>query len=213
MRNPSQAGASIIWQGADFIVLAARRTWRPIHPGAHVGVHLILWVLCLLVVLSLSTEIAYLLTDYSVDTRCASTPNGYYIEGDDYVWCDYYTFPSQSSADTYISMAEALDAFAVLMLIAHVTLFIMACVETNQRRKFGRATRVVYLVAGQGPAADGTAGAPVYYTPVPASQVKRASVAVQQDQPARVDGGAHGYYAPAAPAPVQQHGSAAGTAV
>lgn len=184
------------------------------------GVHLILWILCLLVVLSISAEISYLLSDYTVDARCTEGNSGgyYYTDSDDYVWCEDYTFPTQAAADNYIRMIEALDAFGVLMLISHVTFFVMACVEANQRRKHGSATKVVYVVANSNHA-DGT----LYYTPIAApQQVKRASAAVQpqaQDQPtAAADPGAHGYYAPAAPAPapVQQqqhhHASPPGTA-
>ncbi|POS80242.1 hypothetical protein DHEL01_v201367 [Diaporthe helianthi] len=211
----SLAVVSLIWQLAEHITLAVRRGWRGIHPGAHVGVHLILSVLAFLVALSLCFGVAYDLDDYSVNSDCyydADMPINSYR--DDYGYtCAQETFPTQSAADKYFRMLEALTVFSVLMFISHATLFVMACVETDRRRKYGKLTKVVYLVASQGPA-DGR----TYYAPV-ATQLVNNRVSIlppqaalhhpqhqqQQRQHPHQQGGAdpgiRGYYAPPAGVP------------
>lgn len=200
---PKQAVASIIWQLAEHITLAARRDWRSIHPGAHVGVHLVLWVLAILVVPSLFLSVAFELEQYTIEGDCErdSDSDGYYTSYS----CGWYSFPTQGAADRYFRLLEALAAFAVLLLISHFTLFVMACVETDRRRRYGKATKVVYLVAAPGPGADGR----TYYTTLATQQLgpnSRGSVLApqavhhhqQQHQQGHVDPGAHGYYAPPA---------------
>ncbi|KAG8160933.1 hypothetical protein KVR01_009197 [Diaporthe batatas] len=201
----SLAVVSLIWQLAEHITLAVRKGWRPIHPGAHVGVHLLLSVLALLVAMSLCFAVADELAWYNIDPDCtydADWPiNDYTMDGRP--TCDMYTFPTQADADKYFRMIEALAAFSVLMLISHVTLFIMACVETDRRRKYGKMTKVVYLVASQGPA-DGR----TYYAPVGTqlfdhrTSVLPPQAAFQQQQRqhqhSNADPGIHGYYAPPA---------------
>ncbi|KUI54501.1 hypothetical protein VP1G_01902 [Cytospora mali] len=151
------AGLSIVWQLAELITIAARKSRRPIHPGAHIALHLIILVLCILVVLSTSWDLSYTLQDYTIDDQCDASPyvNAYYE------YCEYDTFPTQTAADKFFHMMEALIAFTVLMTISHFTLWIMACIEADRRRKYGRKAKVVYLVANQG-SVDGR----VYYTPI-----------------------------------------------
>jgi hypothetical protein len=171
-----------------------------------VGVHLILWVLAILVVPSLCLSIASELANYTIDSDCerdSDYPVGTY--SNDRFYCEYYSFPSQGAADSYFRKLEALAAFAVLLLISHFTLFVMACVETDRRRRYGKTTKVVYLLASQGPA-DGR----TYYTPL-ATQMfgggNRGSVLApqpahhhqqQQYQQGNADPGPHGFYAPPA---------------
>lgn len=150
--------------------------------------HLILWVLCVIVVPTLCLELVYTLSDYSVSTDCGDR-HSLWASND----CSYYTFATQAAADKYFRMMEALTAFSVLMLIAHFTLFVMACVETDRRRKYGRKTKVVYMVATSGPV-DGR----TYYSAVAPPQHAAAGGK-------GVDAGAYGYYAPAVPAPAQHH--------
>lgn len=164
------------------------------------GVHLVLSVLAILVALSLYFSLVYELRDYTVGPDCDTLrqTDGYVYTGD----CDYYAFPTQAAADGYFRKMEALAAFATLLLIAHFTLFVMACVETDRRRKYGKATKVVYLVAAPGPV-DGR----TYYTPLATQQLgnnNRGSVLPpqhvhhHQQQQENADPGAHGYYAPSA---------------
>lgn len=199
---PHQAGASIVWQLAEYITILARRSiYRPIHPGAHVGVHLVLDVLWILVVGSLCTSLAYTLADWTVDSQCDDGSFEYY-SGSRYVYCGYNTFDSQAQATKYFRLLEALIAFSTLMAIGHFVLFVLACIETDRRRKFGKQTKVVYLVAAPGPA-DGRS----YYSQVLPGQPQPVHSAAHA--------GAYGYYAPgpAAPSPArpeQAQGSASG---
>lgn len=198
---------SIIWQLAEHITLAVRKSWRSIHPGAHVGVHLILWVLAIFVVLGLSVSLAGELDNYTVDPDCIedSDYSGGYYSSYGQTYCYYNTFPSQAAANKYFRMLEALTVFSVFLLIAHFTLFILACFETDRRRKFEKTRQVVYLVASQGPV-DGR----TYYTPLPYQALgshNRGSILPpqpahqhqnQHHQQGNADPGPHGYYAPPA---------------
>lgn len=180
--------------------MAARRTlYRPIHPGAHIGVHIVLDVLWLLVVSSLAISLTYTLSDWTVDSQCgeSGTP-GSYNDGTGYVYCSWDTFNSEDQAQRYFRMLEALVAFSALLAASHLALAILACVETHRRRKHGRNTaKVVYLVASPNPV-DGR----VYYSQVPAPPM--AQPQAQALAPgAAADAGAYGYYAPAHPAPAQ----------
>lgn len=169
------------------------------------GVHLVLWVLAILVAPSLLLSLSYELRNYNIDGDCDRDGGGYYTSSSGDFDCGYYEFPSQADADRYFRMAEALAAFAVLLLISHFTLFVMACVETDRRRRYGKATKVVYLVATSGPV-DGR----TYYAPLATQTLgsnNRGSVLPpqpvhhhhqQQQQQGNADPGAHGYYAPPA---------------
>lgn len=201
------------WQIAEHITLAVRRGWRSIHPGAHVGVHLVLSVLAVLVVPSLCLSLSLEMTEFTIEGDCDSDSDDsgdYYSSGSSSYYgnsrCDsssYVTFPSQAVASQYFTLFEALAAFAVLLLISHVTLFVMACVETDRRRKYGKLTKVVYLVAAPGPV-DGR----TYYAPLGTQQLGGARGSVlapppvhhqqHQQQQGNADPGIHGYYAPPA---------------
>lgn len=171
------------------------------------GVHLVLWVLAILTVLSLWASLASEMRHYVLDSDCADDYwSSSYSSGSstDPYYCSFYRFPSQAAADRYFGMFQALAAFATLLFICHFALFVMACVETDQRRRYSKATKVVYFLAAPGPV-DGR----MHYTPVTTQALgssNRASVlppqAVyqqqQQQQQSNADPGAHGYYAPPA---------------
>lgn len=124
--------------------------------------------------ISCCSSLSYRLTSWTVDPQCADDffgPN-YTSSSGDYVYCDnYYTFSTTEQAHLYLGMLEAVTAFSALMLVCHFALFVMACVETDRRRKWGKThnMRVVYMVATApdgGAAVDG----PTYYTQVPPPQ-------------------------------------------
>lgn len=148
------------------------------------GVHLILWILGVLSVLSLALALSYTLADWSVNADCDGSAA--YWNGEYYEYCGYGdTFSSEGEARRYFRLLEALVAFAVLLTAAHFVLFVLACVETDRRRRHGRRNRIVYLVAapGAGPA-DGRA----YYSQVPVRQSGAAAPGAE----------VYGYYAPGA---------------
>lgn len=195
-----QAVIAILWHIADFITIAVRGSiHRAIHPGAHVGIHLVLWVLALLVTISFCFTLSYELSNWTVDSQCGDNSGGYYnSEGisSDYEYCDYYTFSSDAKARSYLGMLEAVTAFSLLMLICHFALFVMACIETDRRRKWNKQAKVVYLVATAGPA-DGR----TYYTQVPApmqQQVHQQPPVQQRTMDPSQE--MYGYFAPPAPA-------------
>ncbi|KAJ9130528.1 hypothetical protein NKR23_g12153 [Pleurostoma richardsiae] len=139
------AGIALIWQIAEFITLCARGGYRGIHPGAHVALHLLIWIGWAVAVGIYSTLLSYDLGDYQ----------DYGYDYDDYYYGDN-NFSTAAEYARYIRMEEVMVAFATLSLIVHFTLFVLACIETDRRN---RAARTVYVLANPGP--DGT----VYYTP------------------------------------------------
>lgn len=174
--------------------------YRAIHPGAHVGIHLVLWILALLVTISFCFTLSYELSSWTVDSQCGDNSGGYYSTGGSssgYESCDYYTFSSDAKARLYLGMLEAVTAFSLLMLMCHFALFVMACIETDRRRKWNKQAKVVYLVATAGPA-DGR----TYYTQVPAPMQQQAQQqpAVQQQRTTEPSQEMYGYFAPPAPA-------------
>ncbi|KAI0594525.1 hypothetical protein F4775DRAFT_428331 [Biscogniauxia sp. FL1348] len=111
-----QAGISLIWSIAELITICARTGHKGIHPGAHVALHLLLW---------LGFLVGVGLTGYLL---AFTTLYDYY----DYYYDDsYYSYYS----DKYIELMRALIAFLVLLVIVHFFLFVRACVETARRNK------------------------------------------------------------------------------
>lgn len=164
-------------------------------------------MLALLVTVSFFTTLAYELGNWTVDAQCGDNSSGYYStpssdSSSSYTYCDYYTFSTDAKARLYLGMMQAVTAFSLLMLMCHFALFVMACIETDRRRKWNKQSKVVYLVATSGPV-DGR----TYYTQVPGpaaqqqqqQQVQRQS-AVQQERTVGPHQEAYGYFAPPAPA-------------
>ena len=102
---------SLCWQIAEFITVCVRRNYMGIHPGAHVGVHLILWLaLCALIGIT-GAIVHYDLRDYQdlVD----------YVNDDDY-YSSYYGYDDLSTVRSFLRMEEAELAIAVLLLYVDV---------------------------------------------------------------------------------------------
>ncbi|KAH9904037.1 hypothetical protein F4778DRAFT_78213 [Xylariomycetidae sp. FL2044] len=131
-----QAGIAIIWSTAELITICARAGHRGIHPGAHVALHLLLWLgFCVAQGLNgfiLASSLAY---------------NAYYDSYDDY-YSDYYGYDDYdySYSPRYISYLQAVLAFTALLIIVHFFLFVRACVETAQRNSMARP---VYMMPPQ----------------------------------------------------------------
>ncbi|KAI5921486.1 hypothetical protein F4810DRAFT_678282 [Camillea tinctor] len=119
-----QAGISLIWSIAELITICARRGHKGIHPGAHVALHLLLW---------LGFIVGVGLTGYLL---AFTTLYDYYDYYSDYSYYGYYS-------DKYIELMRALTAFLVLLVIVHFILFVRACVETAQRNKSSAPVIVV----------------------------------------------------------------------
>lgn len=137
-----------------------------------------LWVLALIVAIGCFAELSYAVRYWSVGADCTERFYDYQ--------CDYYNFTSDANAHRYLSMFEALTAFSLLMLLSHFVLFVLACVEVDRRRKYGKKSKVVYLVASA-PPGDGR----LYYSQVP-PPIPETTVVPNP--------GLHGYFAPPAAA-------------
>ncbi|KAI0126223.1 hypothetical protein BJ170DRAFT_634203 [Xylariales sp. AK1849] len=108
-----QAGIALCWSIAEVITICTRSGRRGIHPGAHVALHLLLWLgFC-----AASGLTGYLI---SIALEC-----DYYCRN----YSDYY----DPSSSRYVSAMEAILAFLSLLVLIHFTLFVRACVETAQR--------------------------------------------------------------------------------
>ncbi|KAF7549564.1 hypothetical protein G7Z17_g6301 [Cylindrodendrum hubeiense] len=112
------AGIAFIWNVSEGICLCVRRGHRGIHPGAVVGVDLVLWLGYLVAVVL-----------FAIMTGVADGYYGYY---------EYYGG---------LTNQRAIFAFGILEIIIHLTLFIIGCYETSVRNR-NPATQVIYLQAG-----------------------------------------------------------------
>lgn len=114
------AGMAILWTMAEFLTLCASKERRGIHPGAHVGLHLIIAILT-----GLGAAFAGWVT----------------IEYPYYYDYDYDMLPRLVN-----SLLRALFAFSILLLIIHFFLFVRACVETHTVNSTNKARRIVTYV-------------------------------------------------------------------
>lgn len=184
------AGVSLIWQIAEFITLCAHPD-RGIHPGAHVGMHLILWLG--------AAGCAGMLTTFVVIQE---------------TWAQYWRGTSSSRRGLisdyimYQRLEAALAAFAYILLILHFTFFVRACIEC-QRRNTQQPTIMMaappqpyYPANGMGQMPPQQALYPSQYNPHMSMQPQQHNPHMSMNsvpapqQAARSD--SFGYYAPPA---------------
>ncbi|KAI6592771.1 hypothetical protein MCOR04_003452 [Pyricularia oryzae] len=129
---------SFVWQVAEFITLAVRKD-RGIHPGAHVGLHLVLWLGYIVGATYAGLEVQ------SLDryNREPYRSNRYYGSRYNY---DNEEAEVQAALKRAFSFQMAILVFAVMLIIAHLTLFVRACIETHRRNK---QVRGMYVPAKQ----------------------------------------------------------------
>lgn len=198
----------IVWNLAELTTFwvrsqRANKTRRGIHPGAHIGMHLIFWLAC---VFGIFMSLAYLFSARSSIEYCSEEDDDYYY-GSSY--CDYY------SGDNFITSLRALLAMWCLAIITHFVLFVLACIDTSQRNRL-RPAGVVYAQPGAvAPyvASHGTYP-PVAYYPAAPQQAYMSGIPAPQDkvpipQQQQNYQNLGGFYAPPvpaqAPAPVSAH--------
>ncbi|EGO59273.1 hypothetical protein NEUTE1DRAFT_121112 [Neurospora tetrasperma FGSC 2508] len=116
--DASAAGLAILWTVAEFLVLYASKGRRGIHPGAHVGVQLII-----VLVASLGVSIGGVFV-YEF-TR------------------DYYDEPVIPNLLT--GLMRTLLAFSSILWIIHFFLFVRACVETHTVNATNKSRRITYV--------------------------------------------------------------------
>ncbi|OHE91434.1 hypothetical protein CORC01_13253 [Colletotrichum orchidophilum] len=99
------AAAAICWDTTELITICARGGRRGIHPGAHVGLHLLFWLVFMV----------------STGWEAANV----YFRDDPRSWV--------YSSGQITSMQDAVLAFTALLFLSNFTLFVRACVECKQR--------------------------------------------------------------------------------
>ncbi|KAH8649938.1 hypothetical protein BX600DRAFT_554390 [Xylariales sp. PMI_506] len=117
-----QACVAICWGVAELITICARSGHRGIHPGAHVALHLLLWI------------------GYSASIGLTAYFLAFALECDYY--CSYYDYYDYYSSN-YLGSLQALVAFSALLVLIHFILFVRACVETSQRNRMTSAMVVM----------------------------------------------------------------------
>ncbi|ROT36673.1 hypothetical protein SODALDRAFT_401571 [Sodiomyces alkalinus F11] len=115
---------AIIWETAEFITLCARGGRVGIHPGAHVGLHLIIW-------LAWCVAVGFIATRFALFGYYDVTGYGSVID-------------TQAAIVAFSSLLLASLTQTAPLSIVHLTLFIGACVDTSRRNS---AARPVYVVA------------------------------------------------------------------
>ncbi|KAJ0165118.1 hypothetical protein CTA2_12320 [Colletotrichum tanaceti] len=98
------AAFAICWDSAELITICARGGRRGIHPGAHVGVHL---VFCPVLAAGIAFE--------SLQLWFSGYPDSWY------------------GGDSIATKQHVALAFTCLLFLIHFILFVRACVETHQR--------------------------------------------------------------------------------
>lgn len=140
------------WCIAELITFFVRsrgkdKIQRGIHPGAHVGVHLILWLASLIMIF---VTISLVVVTNSAAVSCAEErlreeDDDYY---DDVRYSSSYNYYVGEDCDSpwqsWSLSTRALSAFWCLSLICHFTLFVLACIETRKRNIL-RTAPVVYV--------------------------------------------------------------------
>lgn len=112
-------GISVIWNIANIIVRLSRP--RPMHPGANVGVDLVLWLSLI------STGLLALFAGLANLSRSEVL--------------SYYSYQSSrrgrlQRALHHLGVVEVVGcAFTFLAVLLHFTLFVWACVDVNRRNK------------------------------------------------------------------------------
>ncbi|KAM7195768.1 hypothetical protein V8F20_007338 [Naviculisporaceae sp. PSN 640] len=204
----STAGLAILWTAIDSFVTCVTRERQRVPPGAHVGLHLVIWLMGAISVAMVSLLVVYPTGGYR--SRSGTYYSGTYFSS-------YYQIKHIESA---------LLGLMVILMIIHFFLFVRACVETHRVNTASRMFKnsiIRYVTVPVQP--DGTTGGVVFpgmppgwyaqpmpgYPAIPPEAAFPARRSMQQ-QPQANGGPAMppqavlygGYYAPAAPAGMQQ---------
>jgi hypothetical protein len=130
------AALCIIWSGVELIVRAVRKWKSGMHPGAHVGVCLLVWLAAAFVSGIEATYLAvytYYDDEYDYDSRCWNSAIHEYEE------CDNDRNYRRKG------VATAACVFTVLLWLIYFILFIGACIDTAKRNNARRAGTIVYM--------------------------------------------------------------------
>ncbi|MCJ1244084.1 hypothetical protein MMC30_001282 [Trapelia coarctata] len=155
-------GISLLWNLANIIVLLARR--RPMHPGANVGVDLIVWLVLIVTAIgalfAAVGQLQYAMWDneYQDSPGYLTYANGTRVE----TWakgaCPGYKISCDELAvrearhHTLGAVELAASIFSFIVLLLHFILFVWACVDTNTRRRThvnDRATKIAQTMIAE----------------------------------------------------------------
>jgi hypothetical protein len=134
---------SFIWNLANIIRRTTAAT--PIHPGANVGVDLIIWLIFLIITplttifatgLNFASSVSIALNNTTVDGNCTTTTT----KDDDgntstTTSCGALNGIPFTTLRSYSRGSLAACAFSVILLVLHFVLFVIACVDTHRRRR------------------------------------------------------------------------------
>ncbi|KAK4213164.1 hypothetical protein QBC37DRAFT_483223 [Rhypophila decipiens] len=166
--------AALAWDITEGICILARGGHRGIHPGACVGVDLILWL-----GLTACTTLLGIL----------GVGSGFFAYYYDYYDSLYFddAYGDGGVYNDLVNKGRAVLGLGATLILIHFVLFVMACYETNERNRLPATTYVVYTT---GPAPAGAQTTSMYGIPAGAVQ--------QPQQPQQV------YYQSAQPMPGAQ---------
>ncbi|KAI1327474.1 hypothetical protein F5Y16DRAFT_191007 [Xylariaceae sp. FL0255] len=172
------AAVSIIWNSAELITYCVRvrkQTRRGIHPGAHVALHLVFWLVGILAIIF---TVFILLSTADYTSYCQNEIE-YDEEYPEYSYDDDCEDQLNSLNNVVYPELIALTVFFGLWLIDHFVLFVLACIETSRRNALKAMNFAMPPSAMAQPQ-------PLYYLPAPG-----AAPMPMQYYPAH-----NGYYAP-----------------
>ncbi|KAI0445948.1 hypothetical protein F4803DRAFT_95982 [Xylaria telfairii] len=135
--------ASIIWNTAELITYCVRlrkEIQRGIHPGAHVGLHLIFWLAGIFAILLTVTVYLGVASDVRYCEHRNDDEDSYSYYGSSY--CSEYQ-PLDYYEWNVLPVIRAHLAIFALWVINHFVLFVLACIETNKRNRMRPAAFVV----------------------------------------------------------------------
>ncbi|KAI0913246.1 hypothetical protein F4823DRAFT_87608 [Ustulina deusta] len=206
---------SIIWNTSELITYCVRlrtQTQRGIHPGAHVGLHLLFWLAGIFaVLLTVSLYVGVSASVRLCENKGDDDDDYYFYYGDSYC-SEYQSFEYYKGH--VLPVFRALVAIFVLWAINHFVLFVLACIETHKRNALRPAAfimpaQALNTIPAQGmyypPQAGTQLMQPMQYYPYPimmqpqpthVSGVESRSQIANEEQPAPVSQNIAGFYAP-----------------
>lgn len=186
------AGIGIVWQIAEFITLCAHPD-RGIHPGAHVGMQLILW-------LGAAICGGFL-------AAFAALQEAY---GSYYSYSSRYR-PSRANYELAQRLETSLAVFMIILFVLHFIYFVRACIECHRRNTMKPTIMMAapppqpyYPINNMGQMPPQQALYPVQYNPHTSMMSHQPSnphmsmAPVPAPQQTARDSSAFGYYAPPA---------------
>ncbi|RYP13269.1 hypothetical protein DL765_006943 [Monosporascus sp. GIB2] len=192
---------ALLWNGAELTTYFIRSrkgsdTRRGIHPGAHIGMHLCLWLACalggfltLIIVMAATRIIARCYADEGEDSY-----SNYYSPN----YCELYYYDNGPYTENfYIPCLRAMFSMWCLALINHFVLFVLACIDTHQRNRL-KPAGVAFAypsIASCGAPGQGIGMAPASCSPAP----PQPAVMTPFPAPPQNYQNLTGFYAPGAP--------------